>query len=153
MNALEFCYSLQGFAELTLSKTPTAQQWAAIKEKLESVEDGAEVQSGGGFTPVIFVAWLVGFVEISDPQKITARQWSVIREHLELIFTKVTTETVESDPFDMKKILDEIEKSKPYQPYPPYIAPGTIDPPWTITCEADQLICSNATQDMYCAGQ
>lgn len=36
MNAVNFCYWLQGFAELT-PETPTAEQWKSIKEHLALV--------------------------------------------------------------------------------------------------------------------
>ena len=155
MNALEFCYSLQGFAELSLSKTPTVEQWALIKEKLQSVESG-DYDGGQGMSPIMFVTWLRGFVEITNPEKLSAQQWTVIREHLGLVFTKVTTETVEDDVFDPSDILDQIKKEvekkdKPWAPYEPPYEPRPWKKggpyPWPnvryCASQANELICAS----------
>lgn len=160
MYALEFCYSLQGFAELSLSKAPTGEQWAVIKEKLDDVEYGEESYQGM-MDPQSFVNWLKGFVQIAAPKKLTIKQWTVIKEHLGLVFTKVTIETVEDSPLiDVEEIMKEIEdrQTKPYRPpYPqpwdeinPY-RPEPWSPPYGPTC--DKLICASTTDQMYCAGQ
>ena len=108
MNALEFCYTLQGFAELSLSKTPTGEQWALIKEKLETVENECDSVETA-MSPSMFVMWIRGFVEITDAAKVSQKQWTVIKEHLGLVFRKVTIETVDDEP-DYTDILDQIKK-------------------------------------------
>ena len=149
MNALEFCYTLQGFAELSLSKTPTAQQWALIKEKLETVESDYD-DGQTAMSPLMFATWLRGFVEITNAEKISAKQWAVIREHLGLVFTKVTTETVD-DEFDSSKILDEIRKE--VEKKQPWDRPYECDPWKKGGPYPDVRFCANQTQELICASQ
>ena len=148
MNALEFCYTLQGFAELSLSKTPTAEQWTLIKEKLESVESDDDAGQSA-MSPLMFATWLRGFVEITNAEKISAKQWIVIREHLGLVFKKVTIETVD-DEFDSSKILDEIRKEvEKKQPWDrPYVNPWEKSGPFP-----DVRFCASQTQELICASQ
>ena len=153
MNALEFCYTLQGFAELSLSKTPTAEQWTLIKEKLESgvtTFDGDET----AMSPLMFTTWLRGFVEITKAEKITAKQWTVIKEHLTLVFRKVTVETVDDEP-DYNDILEQIKKEADKQdPRHPW-GPGgpEIHPYRKIGPGPDIYFCADQTRQLICASQ
>lgn len=155
MKALEFCYSLQGFAELTLCKSPTKEQWAAICAKAQAVDLKDDECYSGKMSPLNFATWLIGFIEISEAKVVTEKQWKIVREHLSLVFTKVTKEDLdEPSNVDFEDILDKIKKeADKKKPWVWPVKPWPSDPFKPSYEDAYILRCASHTEDLICANQ
>lgn len=136
-DTLKLCYWLQGFAEIN-GKAPTKKQWKEIRKRIEE-DEGVDEGAGGLMPAGNFISWIKGFIEIANPDSVSASQWNVIKEHLQLVFTKVTTETVEDDN-SFQDLLEDIKKKQdenrnPWKYPDPDVTPWPFDP--------NRVICSN----------
>lgn len=99
-----------------------------------------------------FAYWLNGFVELNQGKAPTTEQWKSIVEHLGTVFNKVTpivekspvkdvakeseqkatepNKQKQSDMTDWDRIIDEMRKAIPVQPFPYIPSPGY---PWDQT--------------------
>jgi len=95
MNAVNFCYTLQGFIELNTDRPPTKEEWERIVEMFKNVtSDDIDDDEDGSMKATDFVVWLKGWVNIAQPTDINSTQWAVIKDHLKIVFVKVTPDRV-----------------------------------------------------------
>lgn len=160
MKPIEFCYWLQGFAEITGCEHPNVPQWEVVIAALKTVElkDYPETTL---LRASNFVTWLKGYVEISQVGAPNEHEWSIIKEHLQLVFVKVTSapekvaQTAKDKTFEeiVKEIKDDMDKKEglPYQPWPKPYPPGA---PWgPIFCASDRttepaFICNASKEEL-----
>jgi len=155
ITAEDFCYKLQGFAEIG-GTLPTNAQWNRIMELADEVTPPSDYDSATVLMrPDQFANWLKGFIEIADrPNAILPKQWTIIQDHLALVFTKVTPDrNVEEckNKFlgvDLEEILEKInkEKNEPWKKGVQYpsILPQTI-------CKAETSLIDDIDTKAYCA--
>ncbi len=124
ITTLQFCYMLQGFAEI-FDEVPNKDQWLGIEVLVDTVDTKLKISesSKGSMTSDQFYFWLKGFIDITDVEDtIKDIQWTIIKDHLAVVFTKVTPDRKEEkkpdnefDPEQLKKIFEEL-REKPVLP-------------------------------------
>ena len=90
MTPRDFCFWLQGYAEVSNVTNPTDDEWTIVCDhlKLSTIEDGTSPEGQ-------FIIWLCGFVDLAQTTPHTD-QWNYITERLQNIFTKVIGDAAEA---------------------------------------------------------
>lgn len=126
MKPRDFCFWLQGFAEIGKINAPRDEDWEIICEHLAlpTVADPSLAEGQ-------FVIWLRGFVEVAQTTP-EPHQWDYIVKRLQELFTKVTGDSDEArerldDLIDAGSITVEPQPLWPSGGVIPNILPDGLD--------------------------
>lgn len=111
MNAIDFCYSLQGFAELTLDSAPNSSEWKKIVNLLNAIDQHTDTEEVPDEMVMAkdFVRWLNGWILLADSNHngIEAEQWTIIKGHLGIVFNKITPDREIDHVSEIKRAVEE----------------------------------------------
>lgn len=102
MKAIDFCYKLQGFVEIS-NVVPSDEQLLVILNLLDEVEL-EKPTSKTSMDPNNFVVWMRGWKEIVQPSSIDDTAWVVIQDHLQAVFLKVTPDRSKKQDAEIEEI-------------------------------------------------